>query len=195
MPWRPAPRPPRTGGFTLVELIVVMILAGILSAIGAARFFNRTGFDATSYAEQLRGMVRYGQKLAIAQNRAVWVEGSLDGIALCYANALPCPSSQQVAMPSGSNSGNAVTKTFCAAGGVYAAGWYCEGRPDGVTMVPSGSSLSPFYFSGLGKPYLPADMPATGYSTDSTFAGVSMTISGDGASSTVSVAQETGYVN
>jgi MSHA pilin protein MshC len=188
--------PYRSSGFTFVELIVVMVLAGILAAVATARYFNRTGFDAASYAEQLRGMVRYGQKLAIAQNRNVWVVGSVDGIALCYANALPCPAASQVLPPTGTNSGNKNTKTFCAVGGAYAAAWYCEGRPDGVTMIPSGYSLSPFYFNGLGKPYVQADLPSSGtISTDSTFGGVSMAISADGVTSTVSVAQETGYVN
>lgn len=179
------------GGFTLVELIVVMVLAGILAAVAGARFFNRSGFDAASYAEQLRGMVRYGQKVAIAQNARVYVEGNYDGIALCYVDAMPCPAASQVPTPAGANSGTKNTKTFCAAGGAYAAAWYCEGRPDGIAMQITSGALSPFYFNGLGKPYLPSDTPPN----DSNFVTLAMAISADGTTSTVSVAQETGYVN
>src|SRR4051812_38308373 len=114
MPSRTARRPQSHGaarhppaGFTMVELIVVMILVGILGAIGAARFFSRTGFDSAAYAEQLRGMARYAQKLAIGQHRNVFVAASPDGIALCYVNASPCPAAQAVPAPGGSNSGNA----------------------------------------------------------------------------------------
>lgn len=182
----------------MVELIVVMVLAGILAAIGASRFFNRSGFDASAYGEQVRGMARYAQKLAIAQNRNVFVEGSLDGVSLCYIHALPCPVESQVPAPAGSNSGNDATKSFCSVGGVYAQGWYCEGRPAGVTMtaVSGGASLSPFYFNGLGKPYLPDDAKAmkNGVNTDSSFQGMTLALSADGSRFEMSVSQETGYV-
>jgi MSHA pilin protein MshC len=180
----------------MVELIVVMVLVGILAAIGAARFFSRTGFDSAGYAEQLRAMTRYAQKLAIAQNRNVFVVGGADGFALCYANNLPCPAAQIVPAPGGSNSGASATRSFCTVGGGYVANWYCEGRPAGVTMTPLGGSLPPFYFNGLGKPYLPADLPPGGApSQDSSFATMSVTIGGDNTAIPVTISQETGYVN
>lgn len=190
-----APVVPRHAGFTMVELIIVMILMGILAAIGAARFFNRSGFDTASYAEQVRAMARYAQKLAIAQNRNVFVTGSLNGVALCYANSLPCPASQMVSAPGGSNSGGSATRAFCVSGGAYASSWYCEGRPSGVTISPAGGTVSPFYFNGLGKPFLPADLPAGGApSQDSSFATTTFNFSGDGVTIPVTIYQETGYV-
>jgi MSHA pilin protein MshC len=183
-------------GFTMVELIMVMVLAGILAAVAAARFFSRTGFDVSGYAEQVRGMARYAQKLAIAQNRQVWVTGSLDGIALCYANALPCPAAQQVPVPNGTNSGSPATRAFCTVGGAYAANWYCEGRPDGVTMVPVSGSFSAFFFNGLGKPYLPSDLGANGApGQTSSFAATTYNFSGDNATVALTIYPETGYVN
>lgn len=174
----------------MVELIVVIVLAGILAAVATGRYFNRGSFDASAYAEQIRTMARYAQKLAIAQNRKVYVEGSLGGIGLCYANALPCPTDSQVPAPSGANSGNAATRAFCAVGGAYASTWYCEGLPAGVQMTASGNTLSPFYFNGLGRPYMPTDA-----GVDSTFQNLSLGFSADGGTSTLSVSKETGYVN
>lgn len=188
------PQRARGAGFTMVELIVVMILIGILGAVGASRFFLRTGFDTGAFAEQLRVMLRYGQKLAIAQNRNVYVVGSLSGAALCYANALPCPAAQIVPAPAGGNSGSTATRAFCVSGNAYAANWYCEGVPAGVTMTPVAGSMSTFYFNGLGKPYLPGDLPASGPSQASTFAGSTYNFSGDGVSISVSISPETGYV-
>jgi MSHA pilin protein MshC len=195
-----APHLQAAPGFTMIELIMVVILVGILAAVAATRFFIRTGFDATSYAEQMRAMARYAQKLAIAQNRNVWVTGSLTGgVALCYANTLPCPVNQQVSVPNGTNSGNPNTRLFCRVGGVYSPTWYCESPPAaGIAMTPSGTSgtFSPFYFNGLGKPFLPDDMPANGGpSQDSTFATTSYTFSGDKVSIAVTIHQETGYVD
>jgi MSHA pilin protein MshC len=173
----------------MVELIVVMILVGILGAIGAARFFSRTGFDAAAYAEQSAAMLRYAQKVAIAQNRKVFVQASTQGLRLCYSAASPCAANDRVTTPAGTSSGSSATKAFCAAGGVYAAGWYCEGVPAGASMALSAAAASNFYFNGLGRPYLSTDA-----GTDSTFPGLTLTITGDGLTRTVSVAQETGYV-
>jgi MSHA pilin protein MshC len=180
--------PRRSGGFTMVELVIVIILVGILGAIGAARFFSRTAFDTAAFAEQGAAMLRYGQKLAIAQNRKVWVQATSQGLRLCYSAASPCAAADQVAAPSGNNSGSSGTRAFCTSGGVYAAAWYCEGVPAGATMSLSLAAAGTFYFNGLGRPYLSTD---TG---DSTFPGLSLTVQGEDTTRTFSVAQETGYV-
>jgi MSHA pilin protein MshC len=178
----------RSGGFTMVELIVVMVLIGILGAIGAARFFNRTGFDAAAFADRSAAMLRYAQKLAIAQNRNIYVQATTQGLRLCYSNATLCAPTDQVRAPSGSNSGSAASRAFCALGGNWVQGWECEGVPAGATMSLSQGAIAAFYFNGLGRPYLAAD---TG---DSSFTGLTLTIKGDDLARTISVAQETGYV-
>jgi MSHA pilin protein MshC len=171
----------RSRGFTMVELIVVMVLIGILGAVGAARFFDRTAYDADAFTEQTRAMLRYAQKVAIAQNREVYVRmdgGS--GIALCFDKPAACPTDKQVLAPSGSNSGSSATVAKCGS-----ASWYCEGRPSGVTFaLPLGTSY--VYFDALGRPY--SDAGAIGS------AGLAINISGDGIGRVVTVAQETGYV-
>ena len=173
-------------GFTMVELVVVLILIGILSAIGVGRFFSRGGYDAAAFAEQARSMVRYAQKLAVAQNRQVFVHGTSDGVALCFESTMPCPAASQVPVPSGDNDGSDATRKFCVSGGTYSGGWYCQGLPAGVTMMPVSGSLAPFFFNGLGQP---------GVSSGGAFLGLTVTIAGDGMSSQISVAPETGYVN
>ena len=171
----------------MVELIIVMILIGILGAIGAARFFNRTGFDAAAFAEQSAAMLRYAQKLAIAQNRPVYVQASTQGIKLCYT-AGACAAGNLVVAPSGANSGSAGTRSFCTVSGAYASSWHCESVPSGTTMGLSPTGAAAFYFNGLGRPYIATD---TG---DSTFTGLTLTITGEDVNRTVSVSQETGYV-
>jgi MSHA pilin protein MshC len=173
----------------MIELIVVMILIGILGAIGAARFFSRTGFDAAAYAEQSAAMLRYAQKLAIAQNRKVFVQASTQGIRLCYDASTPCAGPQQVTAPAGNNSGSTASRAFCVSGGSYAPGWHCEGVPTGATMTLSPAAAGAFFFNGLGRPFLATD---TG---DSTFGGLTLTVKGDDLTRSVKVEQETGYVH
>jgi MSHA pilin protein MshC len=166
-------------GFTMVELIVVMILIGILGAVGAARFFDRTGFDADAFTEQARGMLRYAQKVAIAQNRPVYVRMDGNRIALCFERNAPCPADSQVLAPSGANSGSAATSANCGSGT-----WYCEGKPAGVTWA---GASNPIWFDGLGR-------PAYDGSDAEQFAGLVLNISGDGLARSVTVSPETGYV-
>ena len=186
-------RPGRIAGFTVVELIVVMILAGVLAAIGVSRFFNRAGYDADAFVEQSRAMLRYAQKLAIAQNRPVYVQASGTGLALCYSAAVPCAAASLVPAPSGANSGNAPTRARCVVNTVYAANWYCEAPPAGSTLAVTPAAQGNFYFGALGRPYLLTDVISAA-SDVSNFSDMSFAITAEGSTRTIALAQETGYV-
>lgn len=68
-------------GFTMVELILVLVVFGILSAIALPRFSDRVDFDARGFFDQTQNMIRFAQKTAIAQRRPVWVQiGQADGV-------------------------------------------------------------------------------------------------------------------
>lgn len=178
--------PPKQGGFTIVELIAVMIIIGVLGAVAASRFFERSSFDADAFTEQTRAMLRYGQKLAVAQNRPVYVRINTERIDLCFA--VDCSVESRVNAPSGANSSSAGTLKQCLGSG----SWFCESVPDGVTQTVSGPAAS-FAFDALGKPYT---VTTTGSLAN--FQRVKVTIT-DGSEQaiarTITVYPETGYVS
>ena len=81
----------RQRGFTLMELVTVIIVTGILAAVALPRFFTTQTFTVRGYADQTMAMLRYGQKLAIAQRRTVFVCFTSGGVALGYDAACATP--------------------------------------------------------------------------------------------------------
>ena len=53
-------------GFSMVELIVVILVLGILAAIAMPRFVDLDSFRARAAYDEVAGAVRYAQKLAVA---------------------------------------------------------------------------------------------------------------------------------
>ncbi|WUR15780.1 MSHA biogenesis protein MshC [[Empedobacter] haloabium] len=167
--------------------MIVIMLIGILGAFAGQRFFSRTNFDASGYANQLATLVRYGQKLAIAQNRSVFVRLNGSSVALCYDAACAA----RVAAPAGGNSGSAATTQRCRnpATNIYDAAWACEGLPDGVAMTNAGT----FYFDAVGTPFNVADAQPTLVSTFP--AALAVDITGNGVTLRTTIEGSTGYVH
>jgi MSHA pilin protein MshC len=55
-------------GFTLVELVTVIVVLGITMAVVGPRFVTTTTFQARGYANELAGALRYAQRIAFASS-------------------------------------------------------------------------------------------------------------------------------
>ena len=121
-------------GFTLTELITVIVLIGIVSVFAASRFFSRAAFDERGFFELSIQAVRYAQKVAIASGCDVRVQFTGTGYALHeWINGGSC------AADSG---GSGLTPLTRPGGGNYA-----DAAPGGVGV---GSAL--IYYDSVGRP-------------------------------------------
>ena len=125
-------------GFSLVELVTIMVVIGILAAFAFQRFVDRSGFESRGVYDQAQGIVRYAQKIAIAQRQsppkpAIFVVIAAGSINICYTDAA-C------------SGGPVIDPTTGAALALNA--------PAGVTLDPPTS----FSFDGSGAPSIGAQL-------------------------------------
>ena len=62
---------PTEHGFTLTELVVVIVVAGILAATVLPRFAGNHGFEERGFRDETASALRFAQKSAIAARRTV----------------------------------------------------------------------------------------------------------------------------
>lgn len=120
-------------GYTLVELVLVIVIAAVLAAITGQHFFDQPTFAQRGFADELAGALRFAQKKAIATDCPTRVTVS----AGAYAVA------QQAAAGNTCNPSDATWSTPALAldGSAVA-----DSAPNGVTVSPTGS----FVFNGAG---------------------------------------------
>lgn len=178
-----SPHPSHGGqfGFTMIELIVVMIVIGILAVVVLPRFDLLGGFDEIGYRDKVRATLEYARKLAVAQRRNVCVRTSGNSLELTIENTVPESSAgtctaaanfpRALTLPAADHACGGATNQVCA--------------PANVTLKQNGGATGQLAFSPLGRPFM------TGMAVSPT---VTYTVTGS-AAYTITVEAETGYVH
>lgn len=115
-------------GFTMTELITVMVIVGIMAAIVAPRFFDRGTFDSRGFYDQTISTIRYAQKVAIAQRRFVCVAFTANSLTLTFGADNTCAGGT-VVNPSGTPYPITSNKTTYTAYPVGGFNFNALGRP------------------------------------------------------------------
>lgn len=93
----------RQKGFSLVELILVIVIAGLLAAVGAPHLANNQAQNQTTVRDELKATLRYARQVALAQNRTVCFMRNAIEVRLVYAPAAgPCNFAGVAVLESGS---------------------------------------------------------------------------------------------
>jgi MSHA pilin protein MshC len=117
-------------GFTLIEMVAVIILVGIMAIVALPRVFSRQTYTARTFYDSTLSMLGYAQKIAIAQQRDVTVLVTATNLCLTYSSAVPCGDATQSVLNPVNNAP------------------YVAKIPDGITVS---SSSAAFSFSALGS--------------------------------------------
>lgn len=120
-------------GFTLIELVMVLVLLGIIAVFVAPRLPDVTTTKAGAFTDKLRADIRYAQNLAMTRNARFRV----------HFNAAPAPAQ-----------GYAVTDSLNnivpdPAGGGNLSIDLTTGDYTGITITPP--AVNPIQFDSLGR--------------------------------------------
>jgi MSHA pilin protein MshC len=132
----PMPRHKRhlCNGFTLVELIIVLIVTGILAAVSVTSITAKKTYAVNTQADQLRRDLSHAQLLALSWGVALRLTASSTGYAVtCRSTNTGTPCTTLGGQPSDPATGNSFGVTFT----------------DSVTMTSSCSTVD---FDSMGRP-------------------------------------------
>ncbi len=118
----------REHGFTIVELIAVLVITGIIASIAAPRFIGVDAFDVRGSYGTLASALRYAQKTAVAQRKIVYANINTVSRTVCLGYTSSCSS--------------AVIDPATQAA-------YSKTLSNNVTIT---ASTTPIGFDGLGRP-------------------------------------------
>lgn len=126
-------QPRDRSGFTMVELVVMMLIIGILAVVVLPRFDLLQGFDEIGYRDKVKATLEYARKSAVAQRRNVQV--AIAGSGLTVTRQTATPEGEGIASWVALNLPGTSTNAFAA--------------PSGVALSPDSATI---IFDPLGRP-------------------------------------------
>ena len=136
-------------GFTLVELIAVVILIGILAAVGVGLFASRSAFSPLLASQQLASATLLAQQAALAGNEAGSLSVTQGADDFVFTVGPGTPSERELRM---SRNGTGLS----VSGASFPISFSDLGRPDtsgDVLFTFSGNSTFTVCLSSLGAVY------------------------------------------
>lgn len=123
---------PRPRGFTLLELITVIVVLGVVSALALPRLVDRAGLQSRGFLDAVRTAVQHARALAVASGCEVQVQIAGNALRLDQRIGCVAPGAFNVPVPDP----------------VEAGANYVVSAPNGMTLT---SVPATFVFDSLGQ--------------------------------------------
>ncbi len=154
-------------GFTLIELVMVIVILGILSVVALPRLTSSSVFQAVAFNDEVRAALSYAQKTAVSHRRLVCATLGSTTVTLTIASANPA--------------------VACSATTLNG--------PDGKSAYASSPGTAAGTLSPTGTLYFQPSGQITSDGAGATPSNSTVAVSGMGGSSTIAIQGATGYVN
>lgn len=132
--------PRSVAGFTLIELILVLVITAALAVFALPKVVDTTLWRLRAFGDDLQGRSQAMLRLALQQRRPIVATITSTGVSWAYASgtaidSLPCPATESPCIAEGGsrtvtfnsgNSGNSTTSTGAALTLTVSAGGYSQ---------------------------------------------------------------------
>lgn len=140
---RPVTSSHHAAGFTMIELVTVIVLLGILAATAIIGFRNMAGIDLQAQSEVLARHIRYAQHMALSTS-SVWGIRTAEGGAAYALHAAPVATSAATALPGDDGTPHELERGVTT--GTWSVSFDADGVPtvtgDGAQRTAEGWSIS-----------------------------------------------------